>query len=90
MTHRSDRHGGPSKAVDIVLVPTGKGAFIVRATNRGGRYPYTNNPIGGVRQNPDGSWAYTYWPGQYFTGALPTALKAAQECYRSHRSWVGY
>lgn len=87
------REGGRDKSISLKLDPAGNGAFLVRATKRGGNYPYTNNPIGRVARNDKGGWshssAHNPGAGPIYGNARTPALAAAA-CYRSHAAWVGY
>ncbi len=86
-------HGRHAKTVSIKLVPMGRDQFQVRATHRGERYSYTDNPIGVVAKNDRGTWscsmAHNPGLGPVF-GDFSSKEKAAQDCYRGHKSWVGY
>lgn len=80
------------KAITLRLVPAGDGRFLVRASRTTGRYTYDKNPIGTVAPNDQGGWSHSVpWSqvGPVY-GNSKTKERAAQECYRSHRSWVGY
>lgn len=92
MRHRSRKsHAGARALVSLRLVHINDSTYQVIATNRGRRYPYSNNPIGFAVANEDGTWGYHGVSGTHVTlGHYKTPARAAQEMYRAHRSWVGY
>ena len=98
--HRFGRR--PEARVELKLVPLGNDTYEVRTITRADRYTvgaseygrtHGGESIGKVRKGESGAWLHSEWPnvrlGPIY-GHSKTKEKAAQECYRSYRAWIGF